>query len=134
VNLSSEKKEELLNACLSLQGALGQRLFEHVAHLNRRSDDNDIREALDEALNRTVVINGETKAAKKIWQEFARTYTRDLRPYEDFGELVSAMRTALAWNDALEDPETPIHRQEMKADLTGISNAIRDLVIELNDH
>jgi len=132
LNFTPEKKEELLNACLTLQGNLGQRLFQHVAHLNRRSDDDDIREALDAALNHTITVDGESKAAKKIWQEFARSYTRDLRPLEDFGELVSAVRTALAWNDALQDTETPIDRQEMKADLTGISNAIRDLVIELN--
>lgn len=134
MNLTPEKKDELLDACLGLQGALGQQLFNHVAHLNRRSDDDDIREALDEALNRTILVDGEVKTARKIWQEFARQHTKDLRPYEDFGELVSAVRTALAWNDALNDPDTPIHRQEMKADLTGISNAIRDLVIELNAH
>ena len=132
MNLSVEKKEELLNACLGLQGALGQKLLEHVSHLTKRSDDNDIREALDEALHRTLIVDGEPKTARKIWQEFARQYTSDLRPIEDFGELVTAIRTALAWGKALEDKDTPIDRQEMKADLTGISNAIRDLVIELN--
>lgn len=115
---------------LELQSSLGSRLVEHIRHLNRRSNSEDVAEALRRAFCETRSTPSGFDTAEQLWADFLTQLDGSVDHVADFQDLKSAWADALNWKERL-DSGAEIHRQDMKGDLMTFSDCIRDLIIEL---
>ncbi len=123
--------EVLMDLIVTLQSDLGGSLKRHVSDLNKYSDQEDIREALHRALYETSARGDDVISAREVWNEFAAKTGPELADVADYKDLTKCVQEVLEYEGVLADPDISIDRQELKADFATVSDAIRDLVIEL---
>lgn len=123
--------EILMDMAISLQANLGGSLKRHLSDLDKHSDQEDIREALHCALYETRTLGEQLLSAREVWVDFAAKAGPGLAGVADYKDLQDSVAEVLNYEAVLADPDIIIDRQELKADFAAVSDAIRDLVIEL---
>ncbi len=118
----------LVDALLDLQHDLGKYLRMPIAFLPREADASALRAALHKALRQTRSGPDGVRSARSLWGDFEREVGGALAGRPGYVRLVEAVRTALAWEAALDDADAVLDRQRIEAELGAVATAIRELI------
>lgn len=121
---------ELLDILVELQHDLGKYLRVPLGFLPAGASDAEVRGALRRALLQTRTSGGHTVSARQLWERACEEGGTTLARAPGFAAVEQAVERALAWEAALQQ-EAPVDRQQAQADLSGVAEAIRNLVTDL---
>ncbi len=122
--MSTDPKEELLEALFDLAHDLGKYLRLPLAWLPAEATEAEVREALERALLRT-----REGAARALWDRFREETGGGAEGLDSFPALAAAVAQALSWEDRLAGP---IDRAAALHDLSAVGDAIRTAIEELS--
>lgn len=122
---------ELIELLLELQHDLGKYIRLPLAMLPANASNAEVREALEMGLIYTRQGPGGTRSAETIWRDFLDEAQERLRGFQAFPALCDTVEHALAWRSSLTPTAPPIERDALDSDLQRVSEAIRNVIVEI---
>ncbi len=127
--MSTDPKEELLEALFDLAHDLGKYLRLPLAWLPAEATEAEVRVALERALLRTREGAAGVVSARALWDRFREETGGGAEGLDSFPALAAAVAQALSWEDRLAGP---IDRAAALHDLSAVGDAIRTAIEELS--
>lgn len=131
--MAQPSRDDLLDALLELQHDLGKYLSLPLAWLPPDAGPDEVREAALKALKKTRTSPTGSRSARDLWQAFLDEAEGGLKEAGKWPPLKTAVARALAWTETIEMADAPPDRAMITEDFRRVTNAIRDLIKELED-
>ena len=122
--------EAQLDLLFDLLHDLGKYIRMPLSLLPDSAGEQEVRNALEQALMRTRSGSGEVHSARVIWETFISDSESGVTAFTCWIPLQSAVEDALSWGERLAS-QAPIARGEVMADFGRVPEAIRALIIEI---
>ena len=125
------ERQQLIDELLDLQHDLGKYIHLPLSFLPRDAASADVSTAVRRALFETRAGPGGVRSAREIWSTFEGAMADRLNRYASFAVLRDVVERALAW-EAAARADAEIDRSAVTADLTAVTQAVRNVIDEVN--